>query len=141
MPSKRRSTVLTAIGLAVATLTVLTGCAPTAAPGTTDIVGKWVSDSGSTLRLDADGQAQITNFPRAALQLNAAGAPVSGTAAWHTAKGHKLISFTGKELTWSEVAGASWTATLTDDSPRMLVFALQGPGLESSKELALRRDR
>jgi hypothetical protein len=144
MPSRRRSTVLGAIGVAVATVVVLAGCTANSAVGESDLVGKWVSDSGSTLRLGPDGQARFNDFPRGAMQLNAVGAPVSATASWHVARNSKdvnLVDFAGKDSTWSGAVGASWTATLTDDSPRRLVFALQDPGLEAGKDLVLQRNQ
>lgn len=135
---------LNVIGIAVATVAVLSGCTAPPAVESSDFVGDWVSDSGSSVRLTSDGQARFTDFPRTALRLNVFGAPVDGTASWRTVEDNSdgnLVDFVGKNLTWPEVAGASWTATLTDDSPRRLVFALSDPGLETSKELVLQRRR
>lgn len=144
MTSRRPSTVLNVIGIAVATVAVLSGCTAPPAVESSDFVSDWVSDTGSTIQLASDGHARFTNFPRSALRLEAVGAPVSGTASWRTVDDNSdgdLVSFVGEDLRWSDLIGASWTATLTDDSPRRLVFALSDPGLETSKELVLQRRR
>jgi len=143
MTSRRRRTVLSVIGVAVATVLALSGCTPTPVLRSSDLVGRWVSESGSSIRLTSDGQARFTDFPRRALRLNTVGAPLSGTASWRTVKNRhdgNLVVFVVRDLRFSEAPGASWTATLTDESPRTLVFALSHPGLNTGKDLVLQRN-
>ncbi|PYY37887.1 hypothetical protein DEJ16_06025 [Curtobacterium sp. MCJR17_055] len=75
------------------------------------------------------------------MRLEATGDPVDGGGSWRLRNDSHLINFTGTDMSWAAANGTEWTATVTDDSPRLIVFMLRDPDLESSKELTLHLDR
>jgi hypothetical protein len=140
MHGKRSLSLFQAAWLVVG-VSVLGGCAAAAPPRQSALVGTWTSKSGSTLELTSGGEARFSDFPRAAVRLEATGEPVDGSASWRVMKQGHLIRFTGNDMSWAAANRAEWTATVTDDSPPLIVFVLRNPDLETSEELALHRDR